>query len=137
MGLSLEHAAIWVRDLEMMRRFYESALGGRAGSRYVNPATGFSSYFISFGSGARLELMARPDIPANRNDVKNEQHLGLIHLAFDAGSRASVDAFAALFAEKGYEVLRGPRVTGDGYYEFEALDPEGNRIEIFAQPEPV
>ena len=30
----------------------------------------------------------------------------------------------------GYEVISGPRTTGDGYYESCVLDPEGNQIEI-------
>ena len=30
----------------------------------------------------------------------------------------------------GYEILDGPRTTGDGYYETAFLDTEGNRIEI-------
>ncbi|RYG43456.1 MAG: glyoxalase, partial [Chitinophagaceae bacterium] len=30
----------------------------------------------------------------------------------------------------GYPVLSGPRVTGDGYYEFETLDPDQNRLEV-------
>ncbi len=133
MGVTLEHAALWVQNLEAMRQFYEGMFAGKAGTLYVNPTTGFSSYFISFENSARLELMHRADIPENRNDVVRAQHLGLIHLAFDTGSRDEVDGMAAQFKEVGLEVLRGPRVTGDGYYEFEALDPEGNRIEIFCR----
>ena len=30
----------------------------------------------------------------------------------------------------GYKILKGPRKTGDGYYEFETLDPDDNRIEV-------
>lgn len=30
----------------------------------------------------------------------------------------------------GVEVVSGPRVTGDGYYESCVLDPDGNRVEI-------
>jgi lactoylglutathione lyase len=32
----------------------------------------------------------------------------------------------------GYNILRGPRKTGDGYWEFETLDPDNNRIEVSA-----
>ena len=28
------------------------------------------------------------------------------------------------------KILRGPRKTGDGYYEFETLDPDNNRLEV-------
>ena len=36
----------------------------------------------------------------------------------------------ALFKADGFEVLDGPRTTGDGYYESVVLDPEKNRIEL-------
>jgi hypothetical protein len=32
--------------------------------------------------------------------------------------------------EDGYEILDGPRRTGDGYYESIVLDPEKSRVEI-------
>ena len=35
-------------------------------------------------------------------------------------------------ANDGYKILRGPRKTGDGYWEFETLDPDNNRIEVSA-----
>jgi lactoylglutathione lyase len=30
----------------------------------------------------------------------------------------------------GFRILREPRKTGDGYWEFETLDPDNNRIEV-------
>ena len=32
--------------------------------------------------------------------------------------------------EAGYEVISGPRITGDGYYESCVVGIEGNQIEI-------
>ena len=55
----IEHVALWVRDLERMRAFYETHLGGRSGPLYRNEQTGYRSYFVSFGDGPRLELMTR------------------------------------------------------------------------------
>ncbi len=130
--MTLEHAAIWVRDLELMKNFYCRWFGEEAGQRYVNPAKQFSSYFIRFRGGARLELMQRPGIPENSNDTVGAQHLGLIHLAFGVNHPAEVDDFAERLRAEGITVLSGPRVTGDGYYELEMLDPENNRIEITA-----
>lgn len=131
--MTLEHAAIWVRDLEGLKAFYCRWFGGVANSRYVNPVKQFSSYFIQFSGGARLELMQRPGIPENVNDTVQVQHLGLIHLAFGVATTAEVDQFAAKLLAEGIPVLSGPRVTGDGYYELEMLDPENNRIEITAR----
>jgi lactoylglutathione lyase len=96
----------------------------------VNAQKGFESYFLSFRSGARLELMARPDIPENKNDTVQAQHLGIIHLAFGVATMTEVDAKATQLAQAGFSILSGPRKTGDGYYEFETLDPDGNRLEV-------
>lgn len=134
--MRIAHAALWVRDLEAMRAFYESRFGGVSGKKYENPAKGFESYFISFESGARLELMRKAgggyDSPSDGVELApgDRERAGLAHLAFSAGSRARVDAMTAELAGSGIAVLSGPRTTGDGYYESLILDPEGNRIEI-------
>ena len=127
--MKIEHIACWVNDLEKQRAFYEKYFGAKAGSLYVNPKKNFQSYFLSFATGARLELMHRPEVPANANDL-HRQYVGLIHFAMAVGSREAVDALTDRLRSDGFEVLDGPRTTGDGYYESAVLDPEGNRIEI-------
>ena len=129
-GMKLEHVAIWTNNLEKLKDYYQKYFGGVSNRLYKNPATGFQSYFLEFDGNTRLELMQRPDIPENRNDRENLQHLGLIHLAFLVGSKEEVDEKEKELKEKGFKILRGPRTTGDGYYEFETLDPDGNRIEV-------
>src|SRR5690606_41503323 len=59
-------------------------------AKYVNPSTGLETYFLTFNSGARLELMQRADIPENKNDTI-AQYRGIIHLAFAVASPAEVD----------------------------------------------
>lgn len=100
---------------------------------YINPKTQFQSYFISFESGARLEIMSMPNIPDYTNDTINSQHKGIIHIAFSVDSKQEVDSKAALLLANGFEILNGPRVTGDGYYEFVTIDPDKNRLEVIAQ----
>ena len=78
--MHLEHIALWTHDLERSREFYTGILGARAGAPYHNPKNGFRSYFLSFDTGARLELMQMPCIPANANNV-DRQATGLIHFA--------------------------------------------------------
>lgn len=124
------HAAIWTQNLERLKYFYIKYLNASGNELYHNKQTGFKSYFLTFQGGSKLEIMQKDGIPENRNDVTDKQHLGLIHLAFAVDSRDEVDRLAMLFKKDGIAVLRGPRVTGDGYYEFEALDCDGNRIEI-------
>ncbi|RPA69450.1 glyoxalase [Cyclobacteriaceae bacterium YHN15] len=128
--MTLEHVAIWTDNLENMGEYYRKYFGGISNELYENPKTGFRSYFLTFQGGARLELMQMTGIPQNLNDTKNKQYLGLIHLAFGVNSKIAVENKALELQSAGYEILRGPRTTGDGYYEFETLDPDGNRIEV-------
>jgi lactoylglutathione lyase len=130
--MTLEHAAIWTKQLDLLRDFYVRYFNGVSNDKYVNAAKGFESYFIRFDGGARLEIMSRPDIPENRNDTRQAQHLGLIHLAFGVDTMAEVDRKAEEMRAAGFPILSGPRKTGDGYYEFETLDPDGNRLEVSA-----
>ncbi|MFZ5966213.1 MAG: VOC family protein [Bacillota bacterium] len=127
--MRIEHVAIWTRDLERLKKFYEEYFGGKAGEKYVNEKKGFESYFISFDTGARLEIMKKASIPENMNSTIDE-YLGLIHLAFSVGSKEKVDELTSELRSKGYRVVSGPRTTGDGYYESCVLDPDGNRLEI-------
>jgi lactoylglutathione lyase len=126
----IEHIAIWTRQLETLKEYYKKYFRGKPNDKYVNPAKQFESYFISFESGARLEIMSKPGIPENVNDSVNQQYLGIIHLAFGVESMQDVDKKANELKKDGYSILSGPRKTGDGYYEFETLDPDNNRIEV-------
>lgn len=127
--MKIEHIAIWVNDLDKQKAFYEHYFQAKASDRYVNSKKQFSSYFLSFEDGARIELMQMPSIPATQNNIY-KQFTGLVHLAFSVGSESQVDAMTEQFRLDGFEVLDGPRHTGDGYYESVVLDPEGNRLEI-------
>ena len=127
--MKIEHIAIWCQDLEGLRQFYETYFEARSIPKYANEGKGFESYFLSFDSGARIELMRMPSIRETADDPYAED-VGLAHLAFSVGSEERVDALTAALAGAGYEVLDGPRRTGDGYYESAVLDPEKNRIEI-------
>lgn len=128
--MTLEHVAIWTDKLEELKEFYVKYFGGTANSKYVNDARQFQSYFITFKSGARLELMSMPNVPDNSNDRVVKQHKGIIHLAFGVDTIAEVDQKAVELKAAGFSILSGPRKTGDGYYEFETLDPDDNRLEV-------
>ena len=127
--MKIEHIAIWTRELERLKAFYADYFDARAGDKYVNREKQFESYFLHFGTGARLELMSMPSIPASVND-RERQFTGLIHLAFATGSEEHVDRLTRRLERDGHRVLDGPRRTGDGYYESVVFDPDGNRIEI-------
>jgi len=127
--MHIEHIAIWTHDLERLRAFYERYFEAGAGAKYANPQHGFESYFLTFASGARLEIMQMPGIPPLGIDPLR-QATGYIHLAVATGSEGAVDALTGRLRTEGHRVLDGPRRTGDGYYESVVLDPDGNRVEI-------
>ena len=124
--MKIEHLALWVQDLEKMKNFYEKYFCARAGNLYHNTQKQFTSYFLSFSSGCRLELMHRPDIKDEIAGV----HLGIIHFAIATGSKEMVDQLTEKLRNDGYAIVGEPRTTGDGYYESVILDPEGNRVEV-------
>lgn len=128
--MTLEHVAIWTENLELLKNYYMKYYGGRPNNKYRNETKQFESYFLTFKSGARLEIMSMPNIPDNVNDRIVKQHKGIIHLAFGAETIQEVDEKARQLQDDGYEILSGPRKTGDNYYEFETLDPDNNRIEV-------
>jgi len=127
--MKIEHIALWTKNIEVMREFYTGYFGGNANKKYRNDKNSFESYFLHFDNGARLELMKRPDIPENKNDPER-QFIGITHIAFSVGSREKVIELTRRLKNAGYEVIKDPRTTGDGYFESTVLDPEKNIIEI-------
>jgi lactoylglutathione lyase len=125
--MKIEHIAMYVADLEKARDFFIKYFEAVSNEGYHNQNTGFKSYFLSFDDGARLEIMNKPmmtdmDKPLNRT--------GFVHIAFAVGNKEKVDELTKLMREDGFEVISGPRTTGDGYYESCIVGIEGNQIEI-------
>ena len=125
--MKIEHIAMYVNDLEAAKDFFVTYLDGKANELYHNKSTDFRSYFISFDDGASLEIMTKPEMSDPAKDIART---GYAHVAFSVGSAEKVDELTALLKADGYEVLSGPRTTGDGYYESCVVAVEGNQIEI-------
>ena len=125
--MKIEHIAMYVKDLEKTKTFFEIYLNARANAGYHNPKTDFRSYFLSFDDGARLEIMNKPQM---QDSPKAPTQTGYIHIAFSVGSKEKVDELTAKLKEDGYEIISGPRITGDGYYESCVVGIEVNQIEI-------
>lgn len=129
--MRIDHVALWTNDLGRCKRFYVSYFGARAGAGYINAKKGFESCFLSFGDGARIEVMTTTTLDPVA--IKpGAQRMGLTHFAVSVGSEQLVDELTQRLRDDGYPVLDAPRRTGDGYYESVVLDPDGNRIEITA-----
>lgn len=126
--MKIDHIAIWTLDLEKMKVFYLTYFDLHSNKKYYNPKKNFSSYFLTFESGARLELMHRPDIS---EIIKNSgSKIGLTHYAISVGSKDTVNSITEQIRQDGFNIVVEPRTTGDGYYESVIADPEGNLIEL-------
>lgn len=125
--MKIEHIAMYVNNLEKTKDFFVRYFDAESNKGYYNATTGFRSYFLTFDRGARLEIMNRP------NMVEQEKQLhqtGYIHIAFSVGSKTKVMQLTKQLQREGYEMISGPRTTGDGYFESCVVGIEGNQIEI-------
>ena len=125
--MKIEHIALYVNDLEKARNFFVKYLGATSNDGYHNPKSNFRSYFLSFDNGARLEIMNKPEMSDLPKDLART---GYVHIAFSVGSKEKVDDLTAVLRADGYEIVSGPRTTGDGYYESCIVAVEQNQIEI-------
>lgn len=94
---------------------------------HANNTTGFRSFFLQFEDGARLEIMNKPNMD---DGEKALERTGYSHIAFSMGSREAVERLTDRLREDGFQVVSGPRTTGDGYYESCIVGVEENQIEI-------
>ena len=132
--MKIHHIGLWVRDLEMMKSFYEDYFGLKAGVKYINDSKGFSSYFLydSDPYGGAIEIMYQKEIPDTDDTKHKGVQPGLAHLAFDLENPQQVRDLTEKLREAGCEVQSEARVTGDGYVESVVIDPEGNLLELVA-----
>lgn len=126
--MKIDHVALYVDDLEGMKEFFVRYFGGVADTRYHNDKTGRTSYSVTFEDEGVLELINEPQ---STGAYLARQYLPeFIHFAFQAGSRDQVDQLTKQLERDGYDVLRQPRITGQGRYQSCVRDKEGNHIEI-------
>jgi lactoylglutathione lyase len=126
MSIAITHIAVYVTDLEKAKDYYINYLDGKSNALYQND-DGFSSYFITFDSEVRLELMHHTQLE-NREVIDKVN--GFSHVAFSVGSKEKVIEITDRITADGYKLYSSPRLTGDGYFESCVADPDGNRIEI-------
>ena len=125
--MHIEHIAMYVNDIEKTREFFIKYFDAISNEGYHNKTTGFRSYFLSFDNGARLEIMNKPQMS---DEEKGLNRTGYIHIAFSLGSKEAVDVLTGQMKNDGYDVISGPRTTGDGYYESCIIGMEGNQIKL-------
>lgn len=127
--MKIEHIAIYVKNLEASKLFYEKYFNAKSNEKYRNPKTQFESYFLSFSEGARLEIMTLPTVSSVSNSISLNL-VGLAHFSISVGSKENVLTLTETLRKDGYIISGEPRTTGDGYFESVILDCDGNKIEI-------
>lgn len=84
--MKINHIAIWTSQLDTMKNFYNKYFGTTSNQKYINKAKGFSSYFLVFDDGCRIELMQKENIEPINNTMNT---LGLAHFAISVGGKES------------------------------------------------
>ena len=121
----LGHLSFGVRDLNRAGVFYDAVLAPLGWVRLWDSPDGLG--FGPLGGGEKLNLFPHPEAHAPGPGF---------HLAFDAPSRAAVDAFHAAAMDKGGTDRGppGPRPDyGEAYYAAFVTDPDGHRLEAVHQ----
>lgn len=125
--MRIDHVGIYVNDVEETKDFYIKYFDATANDGFYNKENGFKSYLIIFESGARLEIMSKPGIPADKNP---DDHLGYVHISIGVGSEEAVRAITDLLRDDGFEVVDEPDRSPDGFYESCIRDLNGNLLEL-------
>ncbi len=125
----LEHVLVLSDDIERSCRFYELALGLRAGER---PALEFAGYWLYAGETACLHIAERASYRAHAQTLglsvpEFAQGAGPVdHLAFGADD---YEALSERLAGCGVQPIRND-VPGGGPRQLFFDDPDGLRVEI-------
>lgn len=93
-----------------------------SGDKYENPKNLFTSYFLKFDTGARLELM-HSEMEEFEEEGRATTAFGNTHIAVSVDSESKVDQLTKDLDRAGHPVVGSLRRTGDEYYESVVLDP--------------
>lgn len=131
--LKIDHIAIWTHNLETLKEFYIKFFHAKPNKKYTSSKEFqglFESYFLTFDSNTRIEIMSLSSIPNTRNKIGT----GFTHIAFSVEHKEHLDALYKILLQEKVPIISAPRITEDGYYETCLLDPDGNQIEITVLP---
>lgn len=128
--MKIEHVAVYVNNLEAERDFFVKYFKAETSEKYINFRNDFSSYFLTFDDGSRLEIMNRTSMT---DPAKTPYRSGFHHIAMEVGDRKNVDDMTKKLQKDGYTVVKGARETGDEQYASVVLDPENNEVELIAK----
>ena len=86
--MNIDHVAIYVNNLEVVKKFFVKYFGVHTGEKYTNFSNDFSSYFLTFDNGTHLEIMQSQSMI---EPMKDKYRSGYHHIAINVGSNEEVD----------------------------------------------
>jgi lactoylglutathione lyase len=119
---AIDYTVIFVRDMDAMRRFYETVLG-------FSLQRVLSSGWIEFRIGSNTLALAIPSRTASDHPLPVGS--AALQLAFQV-SVAEVDACAEELVRKGINLVSPPTDQAFGHRTLFFRDPDGNLLEVFA-----
>jgi catechol 2,3-dioxygenase-like lactoylglutathione lyase family enzyme len=123
----LSLVTLGVADLGRARRFYEEGLGWKRGND--NPAVAFYQM-----PGAIFALWSRPGLAEDAGIGDGGATFSGMALAYNARSRAEVDAVLAEAGAAGARILKPAADTFWGGYSGYFADPDGHPWEVAWNP---
>ena len=125
----MANVGIFVKDLEGARKFFEDYFGASVAFAYNEEENKYYSYIMDIGSGARLELMTKPEIV---DEPKDPNRTGIAHMAIRVDSREKLNEVIRRFHEAGYHFFYEPKdETGR---ECRVVTFEDNVLEVSVEP---
>jgi len=130
---TVHHIDLTIKDVKASRAFYESVLGFMG---YV--IVDDRDEFIDFQLPGHPWYVGIANAKGDRADRAHDRYSpGLHHLAWNAESRADVDALYAVLQKIGANILDAPAEYpqyGPGYYAVFFADPDGLKLEYVHKP---
>jgi catechol 2,3-dioxygenase-like lactoylglutathione lyase family enzyme len=119
---AIDYTVIFVRDMDAMRRFYETILG-------FSLQRVLSRGWIEFRIGGNTLALATPSRTASDHPVPVGS--AALQLAFKV-SVAEVDACAEELVKQRVDLVSPPTDQAFGHRTLFFRDPDGNLLEVFA-----
>ncbi|MGX1323811.1 catechol 2,3-dioxygenase-like lactoylglutathione lyase family enzyme [Bradyrhizobium sp. USDA 377] len=120
---AIDYTVIFVRDMAVMRRFYEDVLAFPL-SRELSPN------WIEYALGPNTLALAKPSRTAS--DPPTPAGSASLQLAFKV-SPAEVDQCADDLVRQGVALLSPPTDQSFGHRTLFFRDPDGNLLEVYAE----
>jgi catechol-2,3-dioxygenase len=119
----LNHAVLYVRDLEQTKAFYTEALG----FRIVNEIPRMGAFFQAPGSTNDHDLGTFAIGDEAGPSTAGRSTVGLYHLAWEVDTLSELQRLAGVLSERGALVGASDHGTTKSLY---AHDPDGNEFEV-------